>query len=439
MASVRAKAAVLAVGGLAVAVAVALAAASRSRSPPPGEDVAPPAGSGNDVARQTETTGASVDASASASASATASAPKLATAMTAGNLEVVALFDGAAPAGVTVSTLHRIFVAFPRRDADAPFTVAELHDGKAVPYPDADTNRIPSAAARDKGFVSVQSVVVDPIDRLWILDSGAVARGATELGGPKLVGIDLGTDSVFATIILPRDVAFATSYLEDVRFDLSRGRGGIAYITDSSATGPNGIIVVDLDSQKSWRRLNDHPSTKADRSFRPVVEGRVLEQRDPGRRGLRPPTIGADGIALSSNGDELYYSPLASRHLYSVSTKALAYPDTSEADVARTVKDLGEKGASDGLESDSEGRLYVTSYEANAILRRRTNGSFETLVADPRVLWPDSLSLGRDGFLYFTVNQREREPQFHDGHDLRQKPYVLFRIPIDASPLLLAK
>ena len=97
----RVTAAVLAVGGLAVAVAVALEAASRSTSPPPGEDVAPIGGRGNDVARQNETTGANVDASASA-----ADASKLATSMTAGNLEVVALFDGAAPAGVTVSTLH---------------------------------------------------------------------------------------------------------------------------------------------------------------------------------------------------------------------------------------------------------------------------------------------------------------------------------------------
>lgn len=427
---VRARAAVLALGGVAVAVAVVAASVSRSRSSPD-ENVAPPASSGNDGARETETTGANVPAPPTE--------PKLATAMTAGNLEVVALFDGAMPTGVTVSAQRRIFVALPRRGDDVPFTVAELRDGKPIPYPDAETNRVPPAASLDKGFVSVQSVVVDPIDRLWVLDTGAINMGPTELGGPKLVGIDLADGAVFKTIVIPRDVAFATSYLEDVRFDLSRGRGGVAYITDSSATGPNGIIVVDLESGKSWRRLSDHPSTRADKAFRPIVEGRVLEQRHPGQRRPTPLAFGADGLALSSNGDELYYSPLASRHLYSVSTDALAYRDTPEPAVARTVKDLGEKGASDGLESDSEGRLYVTDYEANAILRRSPDGSFETLVADPRVLWPDSLSLGRDNYLYFTANQRGREPELHDGHDLRRKPYVLFRVPVDASPLLLAK
>ena len=37
----------------------------------------------------------------------------------------------------------------------------------------------------------------------------------------------------------------------DVRFDLRRGSKGMAFITDSSQNGPNGIIVVDLDSGDS--------------------------------------------------------------------------------------------------------------------------------------------------------------------------------------------
>jgi hypothetical protein len=47
------------------------------------------------------------------------------------------------------------------------------------------------------------------------------------------------------------------------------------------------------------------------------------------------------------------------------------------------------------------------------------------------VLWPDTLSLAADGYLYFTVNQIERQPPFNDGHDLRVKPYVLFRVKVD--------
>jgi sugar lactone lactonase YvrE len=81
--------------------------------------------------------------------------------------------------------------------------------------------------------------------------------------GPKLVCVDLQTDTVVRTILFPTDVALPTTYLNDVRFDLRRGEAGTAYITDSSDSGPNGIIVVDLASGESWRRLHEHPATKA--------------------------------------------------------------------------------------------------------------------------------------------------------------------------------
>jgi sugar lactone lactonase YvrE len=56
---------------------------------------------------------------------------------------------------------------------------------------------------------------------------------------------------------------------------------------------------------------------------------------------------------------------------------------------------------------------------------------------DQRLLWPDTLSLAVDGYLYVTANQLHRQARFHKGRDLRRKPYVLFRIRIDAQPVLL--
>jgi sugar lactone lactonase YvrE len=369
----------------------------------------------------------------------------LATEEPAGNLETVALFDGAMPTGVTVSQTGRVFVTFPRWGDDVPYTVAEVKNHAHFAYPDAEINRVPSADRLDQGFVSAQSVLVDAKDRLWVLDTGSVQMGTTKEGGPKLVGIDLATDKVFKTIVFPSSVALPTTYLNDVRIDLTRSTGGVAYITDSSGSGPNGIIVVDLDSGKSWRKLEGHPSTKADPSFVPIVEGRVLAEREVGQA-PKPFAIGADGLTLSNDGRTLYYCPLSSRHLYSVPTDLLANEATPDGTVGRAVKDLGEKGASDGLESDLEGRVYVTSYESNAILRRNADGTFETLVVDPRVLWPDTLSLasageraGDGGYLYFVANQLQRQPRFHAGRDLRHKPYVLFRVKVDGARIVLKK
>lgn len=362
-----------------------------------------------------------------------------------GMLEPVAYFHDAMPTGVTVSQEGRIFVNFPKWGDEVSFTVGEIRagEGRVVAYPDEainQTNPNDLAAA----LVSVQSVVVDPVDRLWILDTGSPLFQPTKYGGPKLVCVDLKTNQVIKKILFPQSVALPTTYLNDIRFDLRIGREGVAYITDSAQNGPNGIIVVDLASGESWRRLNDHPSTKsADlQSFLPIVEGRafvVKQQQDENNGSVKvAANMGSDGVAISATGELLYYCPLASRKLFSVSTKGLIDRTRDDQYVSQTVRDEGDKGgASDGLESDAEGRIYVTNYEHNSILRRNQDGEWETIVHDPRLLWPDTLSLASNGYLYVTANQLHRQARFHNGQDMRRKPYVLFRIKVDAKPVLL--
>ena len=197
---------------------------------------------------------------------------------------------------------------------------------------------------------------------------------------------------------------------------------------------------MDIASGESWRRLHDHPSTKAEElhTFLPIVEGRPFLEHQPNGSVKQGASMGADGIAISSNGEYLYYCPLGSRKLYSVDTRSLVDLSLDDQKVASTVKGEGDRGgASDGLESDAAGYIYSTNYEHNAILRRRPDIEWETLVHDPRLLWPDTLSLAADGYLYVTANQLHRQARFHKGHDLRHKPYTLFRVRTNAQPVLL--
>lgn len=356
-----------------------------------------------------------------------------------GALEPVAYFNGAMPTGVTVSQQGRIFVNFPRWGDEVPFTVSEIRNGEAVAYPNEAINQN-DAVDQASALVSVQSVVADPADRLWILDTGSPMFKPTEYGGPKLVCVDLTTNQVVKKILFPQDVALPTTYLNDVRFDLRRGSEGMAFITDSAQKGPNGIIVVDLASGGSWRRLHDHPSTKAEelQTFLPIVEGRPFLEHQPDGSVKQGAGMGSDGIAISSDGVRLYYCPLGSRKLYSVDTDTLTNRSLGDREVTATVTDEGDRGgASDGLESDAAGNIYSTNYEHNAILRRHPDGEWETVTHDPHLLWPDTLSLAADGYLYVTANQLHRQARYHKGHDLRRKPYTLFRIHVDAKPVLL--
>jgi sugar lactone lactonase YvrE len=289
---------------------------------------------------------------------------QLASDQTIGRIEPVFEFYDAMPTGGTVSAGGRIFINFPRWGDDVPFTVGEIRNGKVVAYPDAAINKFDPARPGET-LSSVQSVVVDAANRLWILDTAAPSFSSPVTGGAKLVAVDLATNKVVKTIVLPPSVALSTTYLNDVRFDLRQGKAGIAYITDSAITGPGGIIVVDIDSGESWRKLNGHSSTAPDPAFTPVVEGEQLAIREKGK----PPgafCVASDGIALSDDGATLYYCPLSSRHLFSVPTALLRDRSASDDSVAKAVVDLGQKGASDGLQamsavSDGPRELQLTS------------------------------------------------------------------------------
>ena len=182
-----------------------------------------------------------------------------------------------------------------------------------VPYPDKainQTNENDLAAT----LVSVQSVVVDPLDRLWTLNTGEPNVPADQVPWAETGLVDLSKDKGLKKILFPQDVALPTTYLNDVRFDLRHGNEGMAFITDSAQKGPNGIIVVDLASGTSWRRLHDHPSTKTEdmKTFLPIVEGRPFLEHQPDGTVKQGVSMGSDGIAISSDGSDCDYCPLGS-------------------------------------------------------------------------------------------------------------------------------
>jgi len=183
------------------------------------------------------------------------------------------------------------------------------------------------------------------------------------------------------------------------------------------------------------RRLAGHASTKSQEGLLKIVEDRAVVQRK-GEGPPRPVQGGANGIAISPDGSRLYYAPLMSRRLYAVETAALLDPKVSDADLAAKVQDLGEKGMTGGLTTDSQDRIYLSLQEHNAVGRRRPDGTVEVLAADDRLIWADTFWITPDRWLYISSAQVNRRPEFNRGQDLQERPYAILRMRIDADPVL---
>lgn len=354
-----------------------------------------------------------------------------------GRLELVHAFRRQMPVGVAVTSTGRTFVSYPRWGDTVAFTLAELRGGREVPYPAGGAlQKGNTAAGPQNNMVSLQGILVDARDRLWALDTSTVNMKAVQPFVPKLICIDTRTNRIIRTIRFSRDVVPPTSYLNDLRIDLRRGDQDTVYITDSGAQGPCGIVVVDIATGRAVRRLGDDPRVKPEPDFVAFVEGRAMFRRPTPAQAARV-AIGSDGIAISADGGRLFWCPLSSRKLYSVPTQALADPDVSNDALREQVRDHGEKGVADGLCEDMANRIYVTSVEQNAVVRRLPSGLFETIVQDDRLLWPDTLDLARNGYLYVINNQLHRQKSYNAGRDLRQRPFHLWRIRVDARPVEL--
>ena len=352
-----------------------------------------------------------------------------------GDLETVAEIHGAMPTGIAVSTSGRIFINYPRWGDEVQFTVAEIVDGKPLAFPNTVWNQQGSVSTQDKRIVSAQSVVIDPSgNHLWIVDTGSLRPQPISYGGPKLIQVSLENNKVLRTILIEPEALTPETYLNDVRFLFNSNTASYAFISDSSPDG--GIIVVNLVTGESWRRLSGTSFTRSDPSFVPVVEAEVLMIREPGESAKRF-NVGSDGIAVSAGGETVFFRSLTSRHLYSVPTGALINRTIQEENLKKMVVDHGQvAGASDGLEADSSGGIFLTDYEHNAI--HRFTGSIstlKTLMYSPQAIWPDSLALADDGYLYFTANQLNRQSQFHQGIDKRIQPYMVFRIKTPYRPI----
>lgn len=113
-----------------------------------------------------------------------------------------------------------------------------------------------------------------------------------------------------------------------------------------------------------------------------------------------------DTIALSPDGEWLFYGPLAGSSLWRVPTVALRDPGLDEDAVAARVERWSDKPTTDGAVMGPDGTLYLTAPELDGIALVRPGRSLALRAQDRELLaWPDGLALSPDGqWLYVTAS-----------------------------------
>ena len=294
-----------------------------------------------------------------------------------------------------------IFFASPRikGNGTVPATVGRVTPGGARgPGGQPLARPFPSFEAHDPtspdGIRSVFRLLLDARDRRWMLDTGRTGPGT---GQPQLlVYADASTDAprLLRRHRFPASVADpATSFLNDLTLDETRG---IAFIANSAnpSHGKNAsVIVYDYLADESWVALSGIAAVEADEGLQMQVNGRDL---------VPNPVAGADGITLC--GETVFFTPFTSTVMYSAPASTLANRRATVAERSEDVRvsRLDRGFASDGIVCDRRGRLWMGSMNDSALLVWDQAGTAPTSVARDAAhfQWPAVIGFDQRGGVF---------------------------------------
>lgn len=339
--------------------------------------------------------------------------------------------------GVKVDTQGNMYVSTARWGGpQVPATLSKLvkKEGQWVlqPFPNKAYNDINNP----DGLKAVLGFEIDRNNIMWILDQGHIAGAPNKPGDAKLIGWDLTHNREIARYTFTnKEADFTCSFLNDVAVD---NDAGVIYITDSGIMChplKGGLLVYNMRTNKVRRVLNAPEWVNDQPGFTFKIHGRdVLKYKDGQPNSMR---TGADGIALSGDKKTLYWTNLTDNRLLRIPTATLRDPKLSETDLEKMIRvDSVLPSNTDGMTSDRKGNIYMTALTLNGLMKRDAyTGKVTTLLTNDDIAWPDTLSWGPGGTLYFTSNHLNL---WADGDMNFDNPAVanfrIYRIQLNEKP-----
>lgn len=317
------------------------------------------------------------------------------------------------PEGCILFSMHQHF--------ETELRMAELDpedSTKMIPFPEVDMAMNKEGAAIRLN--SVLGVQTDQAGVVWMLDNAM--RGGSEA---KLVGwkpTESGGELEQVIEISP-DVLHGNPFLNDLAVDRAQRT---IYIADTCRSGYPALLVVDMETGKTRRLLENHLSVTAE-AIPMIAAGKPVRiRRDDGS--TFNPKVGVNPIALDASGEYLYYGPMTGTKLYRVPTAALRDTKLSSKELAQKVEVWAERPISDGISIDRAGNVYISAIGQNEIgVILAESRKYMPLIQDERISWPDAFSYGPDGYMYVVVNQLHKGPLLNAGNDVTELPFLIIR------------
>lgn len=311
------------------------------------------------------------------------------------------------PAAIRISPKGYLFMSVPRHvfpeeiGKTIPSTFNIIKNGLLYPWPNAQENDF------NTGYLhSVVGFEIDLNGRIWVLNHRPNSRTLYVYSSEGVL-ID------FLDLTSPTTHKFHTSYLSNIVLDLN---SDYVYIADTGIIDPttyagnltdltktkSNILVVNLENKFIIKILQKDTSSKPELNYE-------------SKSGQNIKNIGIYGLALSCDKKTLYYAPLKSDHLYSVSTGNLA-----NEFAVRTLDDIkkyNKKMASLEFTSSARGIFYYTAVDDNSVFINfyervltfnitRKCGHNVTEVPETIEEFPMSLAFnGTTGNLFYLVNK----------------------------------
>jgi len=321
--------------------------------------------------------------------------------------------------GVTVDQTGALFLSHPRFKGheESPSLTRVGRDGRPTPFPGRGWNSWRPGDDGAKAFVFVNAVHIFADGTLWVVDQGAPEGGKPGPGAQKLVQLDPVTGEIRR--ILPFDSAIlpAGAQMNDLRV-----HGDRLYVTDS---GLGGLILHDLASGQSRRRLSEHPLLrKAEAAVQKGTNGRAL--RDA--KGKRP-SVNSDVIELSAVGDWLYWAP-PTGPIRRIPTAVLWDDALDDAALAKRIEYVADTPSIGGTAIDTLANLYLSDAEHRRITVLTPDGARATLIADERLVSPDALFIDVRRRLLIPAPQLERMAGQNGGREKTRPPYAVYALQL---------